>query len=73
VSFHELSVVFVVALLVLGPERLPDTARQIVRWVGRARRAASQLRYEIERELTSTQGESRDDVKKGDSRDRSHR
>jgi len=51
VSFWELVLVFVIGLLVLGPERLPKVATQIGRWVGRARRTASQLRHQLEREI----------------------
>lgn len=47
----ELILLFVVALLVLGPERFPKVARQVGIWVGRARRAANQLRHEFEREI----------------------
>lgn len=48
----ELIVLVVVGLLILGPERLPRVATQIGRWVGRARRTANQLRYQLEREIT---------------------
>lgn len=50
-GFFELLVVFVIALLVLGPERLPKVARQFGYWTGRARSAFSNLRYELEREV----------------------
>jgi sec-independent protein translocase protein TatB len=43
-------VVFVVALLVLGPERLPRVARTAGQWVGRARGMFTRLRSELERE-----------------------
>ncbi len=42
---------FVVALLVIGPERLPSVARKAGLWVGRARRFVSSVRSDIEREL----------------------
>jgi len=51
VGFNELIVLFIIGLLILGPERLPRVATQIGRWVGRARRTANQLRYQLEREL----------------------
>lgn len=50
VSFPEMVIVFVVALLVLGPERLPRVARTAGQWVGRARSMFTRLRSELERE-----------------------
>ncbi|MDY6941461.1 MAG: Sec-independent protein translocase protein TatB [Pseudomonadota bacterium] len=51
IGFWELLVVFVVALLVLGPERLPTAARQFGTWVRRIRGFLSTTQAEIEREL----------------------
>ncbi len=51
VGFSELVLCFVIGLLILGPERLPRVAAQVGRWVGRARRMANQLRYQLEREI----------------------
>lgn len=51
VGWGELVLLFVIGLLVLGPERLPRVASQIGRWVGRARRTANQLRHQLEREI----------------------
>lgn len=47
----ELLLVFIIGLLILGPERLPRVAAQLGKWVGRARRTANQLRYQLEREV----------------------
>ncbi|MFP4494568.1 MAG: Sec-independent protein translocase protein TatB [Halochromatium sp.] len=47
----ELLVVGVVALIVVGPERLPRLARTAGLWIGRARRAFSAVKEEIEREI----------------------
>jgi sec-independent protein translocase protein TatB len=49
-SFPEMLVVFVIGLLVLGPERLPKVARTLGLWVGRARAMFGQVRAELERE-----------------------
>lgn len=51
VGFSELLVIGVVALVVLGPERLPRLARDVGRWVGRARHYVNRLRDEIDREV----------------------
>ena len=51
IGFMELVVVSVIGLLVLGPQRLPKVAAEIGKWVGRARRTATQLRRQLEREI----------------------
>jgi sec-independent protein translocase protein TatB len=51
IGFWELMTVAIVALLVVGPERLPQLARDAGRWVRAIRRFINQTRYEIEREL----------------------
>ena len=50
-SFGEISLIAVVALLVLGPERLPRVARTAGALVRRARNSWQNVRDEIEREL----------------------
>ncbi|WP_058554372.1 Sec-independent protein translocase protein TatB [Thiohalocapsa sp. ML1] len=47
----ELVLVGVVALLVVGPERLPKLARTAGLWLGRARRAFMSVKSEIDREI----------------------
>lgn len=51
IGFTELLLVGVVALLVLGPERLPVAMRTVGRGVGQARRAMGALRAQVEREF----------------------
>ena len=51
VGFWEVTLIGVVALLVVGPERLPALARTVGRYVGKARRYADHIRREIEREV----------------------
>ena len=50
-GFWELILVMVVALLVVGPERLPGLARQAGLWLGKAKRFISSVRSDIEREI----------------------
>ncbi|MFJ4442035.1 Sec-independent protein translocase protein TatB [Pseudomonas sp. NPDC089422] len=51
IGFSELLLVGIVALLVLGPERLPVAARTLGRGLGQARRAMHGLRAQMQREL----------------------
>jgi sec-independent protein translocase protein TatB len=51
VGFSELLVIAVVALLVLGPERLPKAARFAGLWVRRARAQWNSVKSEFERDL----------------------
>ena len=50
IGFGELFLCFVVALVVLGPERLPKVARMAGRWTGQARAYMRNLSTELERE-----------------------
>ena len=53
VGFSELLVIAVVALLVLGPERLPKAARFAGLWVRRARAQWHSVRAELERDIAA--------------------
>jgi sec-independent protein translocase protein TatB len=53
VSFWELMIIGVIALVVVGPERLPGLMRTVGLWVGKARAAMSSLREEVEREVNA--------------------
>ena len=50
ISFSELLLCFIVALVVLGPERMPAVARAVGRWTGKARVYMRNLSAELERE-----------------------
>ena len=51
IGFLELVLIGMVALLVVGPERLPKLARTAGLWLGRGRRMLSSVKAEIDREL----------------------
>lgn len=51
VGFSEIVLVFIVALLVLGPERLPHVIRTAALWLGRFKRSYNNLRADIESEI----------------------
>jgi sec-independent protein translocase protein TatB len=53
IGFWELAIIGVVALLVIGPERLPRVARTAGLWMGRARRFVSTVKADIDREIAA--------------------
>ena len=55
VGFWEVSLIFVVALLVVGPEKLPSLARTVGLYVGKARRYADHVRREIDTEVRNAE------------------
>jgi sec-independent protein translocase protein TatB len=50
IDFSEILLIFGIALVVLGPEKLPKLANTIGRWIGRARGMARQFREQLEQE-----------------------
>ena len=52
VGFTEIILIVGLALLVLGPEKLPGLAEKVGRGTGRARAMARQLRTQLEHEVT---------------------
>jgi sec-independent protein translocase protein TatB len=51
IGFSELALVCVIALIVLGPERMPQALRTLGLWFGRMRRTFVAMKTEIEREV----------------------
>ena len=51
IGFSELLLFGVIALIVLGPEKLPQAARTVGQWYAKIRRTVSTLQSEIEAEL----------------------
>jgi sec-independent protein translocase protein TatB len=52
-GFSEILLTSAIALVVLGPEKLPKVARQVGNWMGRARLMARQLTEQLEREVNA--------------------
>lgn len=50
-GFFELTLLGIIALIVLGPEKLPVAARTLGRWYGTLRRASQKLQNDISSEL----------------------
>jgi sec-independent protein translocase protein TatB len=53
VGFSELVLLAIVALVVLGPEKLPHAARMAGAWLGRIRRTMTNIQMEIEKEVSA--------------------
>lgn len=51
VGFFELVLIAVVALVVVGPEKLPKLARTAGLWIGRGRRVLADVKADIEKEI----------------------
>ncbi len=51
VSFTELMLIGVIALIVIGPERLPKVARTVGHLLGRAQRYVTDVKSDIQREI----------------------
>ncbi|MCS5594431.1 MAG: Sec-independent protein translocase protein TatB [Porticoccaceae bacterium] len=51
IGFSEIVVVAMISLIIMGPERLPETVRTITLWLGRLRQFVSSARSELEDEV----------------------
>ena len=51
IGFWELTIIGIVALIVIGPERLPAVAKTAGLWVGRMKRFVGNMKTEIDKEL----------------------
>lgn len=51
ISFSELLIIGIVALVVIGPERLPKVARTVGHLLGRAQRYVNDVKSDIQREV----------------------
>ncbi len=64
-GFSELVMIGIVALVVLGPERLPTVARTAGQWLGKAQRMVQQVKSDIEREAELSELKKVQDEAKG--------
>lgn len=55
IGFTEILLIGVVALIVIGPEKLPAVARTAGRWVGKAQRFVAGVKSDIQSELNATE------------------
>jgi sec-independent protein translocase protein TatB len=70
IGFWEISLIMLVTLVVVGPERLPKLARTLGAWVNKGRRMISDVKAEVDRELRADElkgsltGNAIDDLRK---------
>jgi sec-independent protein translocase protein TatB len=51
IGFTEMMIIGVVALVVIGPERLPKVAKQVGEWIGKLRRYVDDVKGDISRQV----------------------
>ncbi|WP_392559292.1 Sec-independent protein translocase protein TatB [Orbus mooreae] len=51
VSFGELLLIFIIALIVLGPARLPEAIKTVASWIKALRRLSATVQLELNKEL----------------------
>jgi len=61
-GFGELVVIFLIALIFLGPEKIPSTARSLGRWLHEIRSAWEDTRSSFEKDLDDNRREIRNSV-----------
>ena len=54
-GFSEVVIIAIIALVILGPERLPKVARTLGFWVGKARRMVADVKSDIDREMRESE------------------
>jgi len=55
IGFWEISLILVLALVVLGPERLPGAAKKVGYWVGKGRCYIEGVKHEVSKELDASE------------------
>lgn len=56
-GFSEMAFLFILALLLFGPKKLPEIGRQIGRFMNEFRRASNEFRSQIESEINALETE----------------
>lgn len=51
IGFSEMLVIGIIALIVVGPDKLPELARTVGKWVGAARRVFAEVKAEVDQQV----------------------
>lgn len=51
IGFSEMLVIGIIALIVVGPDKLPELARTVGKWVGAARRVFADVKAEVDQQV----------------------
>jgi len=65
IGFQELIIIFVVALLVIGPDKLPEFSRKLGRWVNEIKRSVNEAKARMEDEIEDQVKMPEDTIKSG--------
>jgi sec-independent protein translocase protein TatB len=61
-SFSETIFLFFLALVIFGPKKLPEIARQVGKWMNEFRRASNEFKSQIEQEIAHLEVESKQTI-----------
>jgi sec-independent protein translocase protein TatB len=61
-SFSETIFLFFLALVIFGPKKLPEIARQVGKWMNEFRRASNEFKSQIEHEIAHLEVESKQTI-----------
>ncbi|MBI5101614.1 MAG: twin-arginine translocase subunit TatB [Nitrospirae bacterium] len=62
IGIQELIIIFVIALIVFGPEKLPEISRKLGRFVIQVRKGVNEARFQMENEFKEAELKMEDDV-----------
>src|ERR1700693_3297620 len=61
-SFSETIFLFLLALIIFGPKKLPEIARQVGKMLNEFKRASNEFKAQIEQEISTLEGENRQTI-----------
>lgn len=65
IGTSEIAIILLLALILLGPKKIPEIAKTIGKFIAKAREVSSDIKDEIEKSADSDEDEKADEVHKG--------